>query len=115
MPAFLGVLFFLSTSAAFDAEREFKVFELFDRTFLFIMLVAYAFVGIQSLIYSFVMEFVVNPKIANNFTAVLASMVIGAISGVVLGTVGATIGLIIGFLLGLMLRYLYIKSVKIHT
>lgn len=115
MPAFLGVLFFFSTSAAFDAEKEFKIRELFDPMFLLIMLVAYAFVGIQSLIYSFLMEFIVNPKIVNNFVVVFTSMIMGAVSGVVLGSVGAAIGLMIGFLLGLILRYLYIKSVNSYT
>jgi hypothetical protein len=72
--------------------------------FLFAMI----FIGIQSIVYSLLMEFVVNPYIKNRFMAVLASVSLGTLSGTVLNIDSfALIGAAVGLIVGIILRSMY--------
>jgi hypothetical protein len=75
---------------------------------LFIFPFAMIFVGIQSIVYSLLMEFVINPWIKNNFVAIMVSILLGTLSGYVLKEdLLALIGAIVGLIVGVILRSMY--------
>lgn len=76
--------------------------------FLALLLIAYLFIGIQSLVYAVLMEYVINKYIANTIFAVAISTVLGACSG---ATISQThLGTFIGLILGVVLRFMYARS-----
>ena len=74
---------------------------------------AYAFVGIQSIIYSYIMEYYVNAKFSSNLIIYICSAVLGAITAASITIItGAflrvtTIGLVTGLIVGIILRACY--------
>lgn len=84
----------------------------FIETFLGITLGAFIFVGIQSLIYAFFMEYLVNRVIESNVRAVLVSMLLGVLAGAIFPSLMFfTIGAVVGLVVGIVLRYAYVKAV----
>ncbi len=66
------------------------------------------YVGVQSVVYTFLMEFLVNPLIKNHVLAVSASVLLGAVSGIVWGAGWMMlVGAVVGLLTGLFLRSIY--------
>ncbi|MEJ2466503.1 MAG: hypothetical protein P8045_12500 [Candidatus Thiodiazotropha sp.] len=64
--------------------------------------------GIQSLVYSLLMEFVVNPFIENKYVVYLASIFLGVMSGCTLGCgYFALVGAVAGLLSGVVLKSIY--------
>ena len=74
--------------------------------------IAIIIMGPSVLIYSILMEFIVNPKISDNKYFFIISAFIGGILGIVLGWVGSIIGVIAGFICAFHLRRNYIKAVN---
>ena len=84
---------------------------LYFMSFVGMLIFAYLYAGIQSVIYSIAMEFVVNPRVESNFIAVGVSGILGALSGVFIwGWFIAVIGLLSGLVSGLYIRNSYIKE-----
>lgn len=69
-------------------------------------------VGLQSIIYSMLMEYVVNPFIKNNYIAIFISMLMGFCSGYVLNNTMAFVGVFVGLLFGIILRVKYVQALK---
>jgi hypothetical protein len=68
---------------------------------------------IPAIIYTFVMEFLINPKINNNILVVTISAVFGGLTGVLGYQYGwHYIGMIVGLVLGTLLRKNYIFHKK---
>ena len=74
------------------------------------MMSAYFLTGIQSIIYSLLMEFLINPKIKNNFAVVILSSALGGLSGIILLKPGLVVGALTGMLTGIILRRMYLRS-----
>lgn len=114
LPPILGALH-LSLSALVANANEnplpFAVYLALSTVF------AFAYVGIQSLVCSFFMEFFVNRKIANNTVVIMLGTFIGGLSGLPFNTSvpvskwisGFLFGLYIGFTVVYILRKLYLK------
>jgi hypothetical protein len=73
---------------------------------------AMLFVGIQSIIYSFVMEFMVNTFVKNDVIAVVISVLLGLLSALVFGSgVMMMVGALVGLIVGIMLRVMYLNTI----
>jgi hypothetical protein len=73
----------------------------------------YAFVGIQSAVYAFLMEYVVNVRVRGDATAVIIGAIIGAMSAVPFGGLfGLPMSLGLGFLVGLPISILLRRMYK---
>ncbi|WP_434777006.1 hypothetical protein [Neisseria sp. Ec49-e6-T10] len=73
--------------------------------------------GIQSIIYALLLEYLVNQKIKNNIITVATSTILGIASGMSLifldedapmPIVGTTVGLIVG----IIIRFMYLRAQK---
>ena len=107
LPTFLGiVVFYLLMPGKIRAS------DIIDPINVIILSFAFVVIIIPSVIYSYIMEFIVNPNISNNFLAVVVSLVLGCLSGFVtgLGLFMGIIGAIVGLVLGVILRWLYVVS-----
>lgn len=88
----------------------------FLKGFLIIILFSFVFVGIQSLLYSFIMEYIVNPHIENHLICILLSGFLGFLSGYVINETllssgrWGLFGLGVGIVSGTIIRFLYVKS-----
>ena len=77
-----------------------------------LVLTGYAFVGVQSVIYAFLMEYVVNVRARSDVAAATIGGVIGAVSalpsaGFLSAPVAGGVGLLVGLLVTLLLRSMY--------
>lgn len=114
MPAIIGTsLLFLLMSFVTQPQSSMPS-SLYADGFKGMLVFAYMFVGIQSIIYSMIMEFWINPKIKSSFIVVGISAALGTLSGVVIfGYFLAIIGFLTGLIVGLYLRYSYAKESSI--
>jgi len=80
------------------------------------LLMGYMLVGLQSIVYAFLMEYVINPKLKNHVVVVLCSGLLGLLSGysvvLVTGTPGDiahwnVVSLLTGLIMGVILRRNY--------
>jgi len=76
--------------------------------------------GIQSIVISFLMEYIINPKIENNLIVLLIYGLLGVISGVIVDQlIGETslivIGGVTGIIVGKILRDNYNRSPEIES
>ncbi len=96
--------------------------ELFNHVIIniFIPFLIYTVVlgGVQSIIYSFLMEMQVNPKIKSNILVIIISSFLGALSTLLSGLATQSfllfsiIGAVVGILVGIILRAMYVKTVN---
>jgi hypothetical protein len=85
----------------------------YSKSFLVLLLFAYLTIGLQSILYSFIMEFVINKRINNSKIYYLSSAVAGFILGMSLMHITwGIIGLITSMILSVILRNNYLKSEK---
>lgn len=111
LPAIIGALIFVIEDFFRSIVNDKPLVNYFE-IFPFILLFAYMFVGIQSVIYSLIMEFLVNNRIKNNIVVVLLSTVLGILSGIIfLRTEFIITGAITGFVMGVGLRRSYNNSI----
>lgn len=108
-------LLLIYANMLFNGDIEFKLQIL--KSYLFFLAYAYLFIGIQSILYSFVMEFLVNRRIENGFLVVLSSIFLGVISPSILhfdfggGMSGIyVLGGLTGVIVGGMLRLHFLNS-----
>ena len=74
----------------------------------FLVISAYLLMGLPSIIYSLVMEFVVNSKISSYKICILVSSFLGVAAGMVTGKLFlVVVGAIVGLLTGMILRKNY--------
>jgi len=77
--------------------------------FVLFLLAAPIFIGLQSLVYTIVMEFIVRPKVRLRYVYLVASCILGTASGLVIDVIFndhpflSIIGTITGLLTGLIL------------
>ena len=106
MPPLLGSLVFLvpaSIDCAFNDSNS-----LGCDVALGSLIGAFLIMGLPSIIYSMLMEYVLNPRIKNGKLLIAASTILGILAGSILDLVSMTIiGGIVGFIVGLVLRSNY--------
>lgn len=112
LPGPLGMLllslFMYITDIAQGVNESIDILTLVYGMFLFSLL-SYVFVGIQSIVYSCLMEFIINRFVKNDAAAVGISTLLGALSGLIIGGFGAVIGAMVGLIVGAILRSNYRK------
>ncbi len=79
---------------------------------LMVLIGSYLFVGVQSIVYSLVMEFLVAPKVRSKKLAIFLSGAMGFLSGLLISTGLSFLGLLVGCLVGWYLISHYQKSVN---
>jgi hypothetical protein len=113
LPAIVGTLLFGMTVAFsnWDGDLIESVFALLGSIIIF-FIPAMLFVGIQSIIYAFLMEFMVNTFVKNDVIAVVISVLLGLLSALVFGS-GAMmmVGAVVGLIVGIMLRVMYLNTI----
>lgn len=80
--------------------------------FLLVLFFSTAGGGLQSFIYSMLMEFIVNPYVKSNFLCVALSVVLGFLSGLPLAIGYGYFGAVVGLCVGTFLRMDYLRSVS---
>ena len=96
---FFYLVFFFPQISTDDIVGSIQVFLVFTVWTFFIF-------GIPSLIYSLVMELLVQ-KAKNDKTVYLISSALGGLSGCIMSYVGLIIGLLVGYIVGFYLRSCY--------
>jgi hypothetical protein len=113
LPAIVATLIF-GVSVAFrnwDGDLIESVFALLGSIIIF-FIPAMLFVGIQSIIYAFVMEFMVNTFVKNDVIAVAISVLLGLLSALAFGSgVMMMMGALVGLIVGIMLRVMYLNTI----
>lgn len=110
LPIILGTAVFLIMGIVSSSKGSVEISAILSALYMSLILFPFAmtFVGIQSLIYSFLMEFVVNPFVKNDLIAILISLLLDVLSGFVLSDhVMILIGAIVGLVVGIFLRSIY--------
>lgn len=108
LPPLLGMILLLVYWRYWPIDRE---------VLLFSLAFAYTGMGVQSLIYSLIMEFVVNRLFLKSYEVLIVSAIMGCVSGLVLAInlrelelLMAGTGVIVGLLIGFLLRYLHSRQ-----
>lgn len=123
LPPILGSLLLIMYSV-FDNWNDsdlmsfkalYEVIVLFFLTIIPVTLSAFLLSGLQSFVYAFLMEWVVQPRIKNSVLFILTSCSLGTLSGLTLtlliGVVEFTVfGLIIGICVGWLLAKMSIQN-----
>jgi hypothetical protein len=113
LPAIVGALIFgvAVEFSNWDGDLIESVFALLG-SIIIIFIPAMLFVGIQSIIYAFVMEFMVNTFVKNDVIAVVISVLMGLLSALIFGS-GAMmmVGAVVGLIVGIMLRVMYLNTI----
>jgi hypothetical protein len=110
LPMILGTAVFLIIGTITSSKESVGFSEILSIILMSLILFPFAmiFVGVQSLIYSFLMEFAVNPFVKSDLIAVLISLLLGVLSGFVLSDPEMMmIGAIVGLVVGIILRSIY--------
>ncbi|MEJ2693586.1 MAG: hypothetical protein P8166_11150 [Candidatus Thiodiazotropha sp.] len=110
LPVYLGTTIICGVSLVQEAKGNVNLLELPFALVGGVLFFPFGalFVGAQSVIYSFLMEFVVNPFVKSHVLAVSISVCLGMLSVVVLGTDRIVlVGALVGLLVGIFLRSIY--------
>ena len=117
-PAIIGsfmMMVFIFVSAGIKEGLSIEIFQNVLKGFVILLLAASIFIGLQSLVYTIVMEFIVRPKVLLREAYLVASCMMGAVSGLVIDILiddppfFSIFGTITGLLTGLIL---YEKEVQ---
>ncbi|PVZ86684.1 hypothetical protein C9426_14810 [Serratia sp. S1B] len=80
----------------------------FAKGMLMFPLFAYYAVGLQSIVYSVILEFAINPYIKNHLLAVSTSVLLGGLVGAMqFSSFGMILGALTGAIVGVYIRQLY--------
>jgi len=114
-PCILGSLFFATAFYISKFTNDFSIPNLneFPEILLFSFIMSIPFMGIQSIVYSLVMEFFISKKIYNMYIFIGGSILLGTVAGMslsliataridVITVVGSLTGLILGYVLYLL-------------
>jgi hypothetical protein len=118
-PAIFGslmVVVFIFVPAGISEGLSIEMIRIALGGFVILLLGASFFIGLQSFLYTIVMEFIIRPRVRRRGAYLLASCMLGAVSGLAIDVIFedhfyfSIFGLLTGFLTGLIL---YDKEV--HT
>ena len=111
-PAIVGsfiIMVFVFVSAVIKEGPSIEIFHSVLKGFVIFLAVGSIFFGLQSLVYTVLMEFVVRPRIRLRTAYLVVSCILGAASGLIIDTifddfpfltiVGATTGLLMGLIM----------------
>ena len=111
-PAVIGsfiTMVFVFVSAFIKEGPSIEMFQSVLKGFVIFLVVGTIFIGLQSLVYTIVMEFIVRPKVRMRNAYLIGSCMLGAASGLIvdmifydfpfLTVLGAITGLLIGLIL----------------
>ena len=114
-PCILGSLFFVSVFFLSKFANDFSIPNLneFPEMLFFSFIMSIPFMGMQSIVYSLVMEFFISKKIDNIYIFIGGSILLGTVAGMSLSlmataridvftVVGSLTGLILGYVLNLL-------------
>jgi len=103
------IMVFVFVSAGTKEGLSIDTFQIVLKGFVLFLVAGSFFIGIQSLVYTIVMEFIVRPKVRLRNAYLLVSCMLGAASGLVVDVIfdnrpffiifGAIIGLLTGLIL----------------
>lgn len=118
LPLAFGVILFWLYSYFISKGGNYLPLTAYD--FFAVLIYVILLTGVQCVIYSFVMEYFINPQIKGHFTSIILSSVLGGISTLLPALVTykhfiffVILGMIIGVLTGVILRFMYITERKI--
>ena len=111
-PAIVGsfiLMVFVFVSAGIKEGPSIEIFQSVLKGFVIFLVAGSIFIGLQSLVYTIVMEFIVRPKVRLRNAFLVASCMLGAASGSIVGIIFddlpflITLGTVTGLLTGLIL------------
>ena len=109
------IVAFIIVPAAIDERLSIEIFLKAPKDFVILFLTGSFFIGLQSLVYTIVMEFVIRPRVLLRATYLVASCIMGAASGLIIDALidshpfFSFCGTVTGLLTGLIL---YDKEVQ---
>ena len=111
-PGLIGLLLLTAYSFLFSSDQNTNTFNL--HSFFELLLFSYLFVGIQSILYSILMEYLINRRIDDHTLVVAYSACHGTLSALpfYVSPEIIYIGFITGLIAGVLLRYLYILTTE---
>ena len=121
LPVFIASIFFTAyVELTFEGVKTPGLLAFYNRVIVEALIASliYASVlaGVQSIIYSFLMEKIINPKVHNNVLVYLYSSLLGVVCALLAGLVARQVfvlsvfGAFTGFIVGIVLRKLYLKK-----
>lgn len=111
-PAIVGsfiIMVFVFVSAVIKEGPSIDIFQSVIKGFVIFLVAGWIFIGLQSLVYTIVMEFIVRPKVRLRNNYLVTSCMLGAASGSIVGIIFddllflITLGTVTGLLTGLVL------------
>jgi len=126
LPILLGstglcIASFIEFKGAISSELNGWFKQAIIEAFIPALIYAVALGGIQTTIYSFLMEKLINPKIKSHLLVIIISAILGAISTLLSGFVTqhyvffSITGAVIGIIVGAILRKMYINDKLLHN
>jgi len=103
------IMVFVFVSAGIKEGLSIEIFQSVIKGFVIFLVAGLIFIGLQSLGYTIVMEFIVRPKVRLRNKFLVASCMLGATSGSIVGVIFddlpffITVGTVTGLLTGLIL------------
>ena len=103
------IMVFVFVSAGIKEGLSIEIFQSVIKGFVIFLVAGLIFIGLQSLVYTIVMEFIVRPKVRLRNKFLVASCMLGATSGSIVGVIFddlpffITVGTVTGLLTGLIL------------
>jgi len=121
LPILLGsiglcIAFFIESNVTISSELSGWFKQVIIDAFIPVLIYALALGGIQTIIYSLLMEKLINPKIKNHLIVILTSAMLGVMSTLLSGFATqryvffAIAGAVTGVIVGAVLRTMYIKN-----
>lgn len=105
LPVLVANCYFILEAVLFSSSEYFPSLP----DILGLLGLGYILFGIQSIIYSLLMEFIINPKIKASWLAVVLSGALGALSAIPLTIYFIPMGILSGIIVGTLLRIIYVK------
>ena len=111
-PAIVGsfiLMIFVFVSAGIKEGPSIEIFQSVLKGFIIFLVAGSIFIGIQSLVYTIVMEFIVRPKVRLRKVFLVVSCMLGTASGSIVGIIFddlsflMTLGTVTGLLTGVIL------------
>jgi hypothetical protein len=103
------IVVYVFVSAGIKEGLSIEMFQIVLKGFVLFWVVGSLFIGIQSLAYTIVMEFIVRPKVRPRNAYLVVSCILGAVSGLLVDVIFDNrpffiiFGMIVGLLTGLIL------------
>jgi len=126
LPILLGstglcIAFFIEPNVTISSEFNGWFKQVIIEAFIPVLIYAVALGGIQSILYSFLMEKLINPKVRSHLLVIFISAILGVISTLLSGFVTQRFvfffiaGALVGIVVGAILRAMYINEKQFRT